>query len=466
MPRQVTRELSEWIAGLRLDDVPAEVVERAKLIIADITAIALRGRNDSESTPPLLAAVESMDLSHGRFRVIGDPASYAATGATLINATCAHSLEMDDTFSPRGTHTSCVVVPAALTAAQMADVSGETLLLAIIAGLETMCRVGLGRDPEAPRDFHATPTTGAFGATAAAAKALGLTAQQIEHAFGIALSNTAGNMQFHVNGAWTKRVQIGFASTAGLTAAALAREGYTGSTAALEGEHGFYRLYAAGKGDPDRVLDGLGQQWQILEIAFKPHSSCRGTHAAIDAAIDLRNQHAIRFEDIDRVTVGLPRRPIDLIELLAAPNKIDPQTHVEGQFSITFTVAAGLRLGRLGVDDYETQFRDPSVRSLMARTEVFEDPEAVMLKPGTAAGSVRLRLKDGSELHRIVTVPRGEPENMISREEARRKFDSLVAPFLTDAASGKLYELILVLEKEPAVAGYFAAATPDRIPAK
>jgi 2-methylcitrate dehydratase PrpD len=462
MPRPVTKELSEWVAGLTLADVPAEVVERTKLIVADITAIALRGRNDSESTPPLVAAVETMDLANGRFRVIGDAKTYSATGATLINATCAHSLEMDDTYSPRGTHTSCNVVPAALAAAQMVDASGETLLLGIIAGLETMCRVGLGRDPGAPRDFHSTPTTGAMGATAAAAKVLGLSAQQTEHAFGIALSNTAGNMQFHLNGAWTKRVQIGFASTAGITAAALAQQDYTGSAAALEGDHGFYRLYAGGKGDADRVIEGLGEQWQTLEIAFKPHSSCRGTHAAIDAAIDLRNGHAINFDDIDRVTVGLPRTPIDLIELLAAPNKIDPQTHVEGQFSITFTVAAGLRLGRLGVDDYATQFRDPAVRGLMARTDVFEDPEAAMLKPGTAAGSVRVHMKDGSEFHRVVVLPKGEPENMISREEARTKFDSLVAPYLSDGGSRRLYELILGLEAVPSVAAYFEAATPDR----
>jgi 2-methylcitrate dehydratase PrpD len=462
MPSQVTRELSRWIAELTLADVPGDVIERTRLIVADITGIALRARNDSESTPPLVAAIEALDLANGRYRVIGDSRSYSATGATLINATCAHSLEMDDTFSARGTHTSCNVVPAALAAAQMVNASGADLLLGIVAGLETMCRVGLGRDPGAPRDFHSTPTTGAFGATAAAAKILRLSAEQTEHAFGIVLSETAGNMQFHVNGAWTKRFQIGAASAAGVTAAALARENYTGSAQALEGEHGFYKLYAAGKGDPERVVEGLGEVWQVLEIAFKPHSSCRGTHAAIDAAIDLRNAHHIVFDEIDAVTIGLPRRPLDLIELLAAPNKLDPQTHVEGQFSINFTVATGLRLGRMGVDDYESQFRDPAVRDLMARTSVFEDPEAAMLKPGTAAGSVRVRMKDGSEFHRVVLVPKGEPENMISREEAKAKFEDLVAPYLKTETALRLYDLILHLEEAPSVAPYFEAATPDR----
>jgi 2-methylcitrate dehydratase PrpD len=344
----------------------------------------------------------------------------------------------------------------------MVNADGALLLTGIIAGLETMCRVGLGRRSPADRNFHATPTTGAFGATAAAARILGLSAEQTEHAFGIVLSETAGNMQFHVNGAWTKRFQIGVASSAGVLAAALAREDYTGSAEALEGDKGFYVLYAGGPGQLDLIVDGIGGEWQILDIAFKPHSSCRGTHAAIDAAIEIKNAHGVRFEDIDAVSIGLPRAPLDLIDLLAAPNKLDPQTHVEGQFSINFTVATGLRLGRLGVADYDSQFHDPAVRDLMARTEVFEDPEATMIRPGSAAGSVRVRLKDGSEFHSLVTVPKGEPENMITRLEARTKFDSLVSPFISDESAARLYELIMQIETAPSVDGFFASATPDR----
>lgn len=457
----VTTELSKWIADLRLEDVPDEVRERAKLITADITGIALRGRNDSESTPPLIAGVEALDLATGRFRVIGDSHSYSATGATLINATCAHSLELDDTFSLRALHASCLVVPAALAAAQMVNADGKQLLLGIVAGLEAMCRIGLGRNPGVPLSFHTTPTTGAFGATAAAAAVLGLTPEQTEHAFGIVLSNTSGNIQFLTNGAWTKRVQIGFGSSAGVTAAALAREGYTGSAEALEGQHGFYALFAEGKADPSRVVEDLGSVWQIMEIAFKPHSSCRGTHAAIDAAIDLRNTYDIDFADIDLVTVGLPRSPIDLIDVLASPNRLDPTTHVNGQFSITFTVATALKIGRLGLDDYADQFWASDVRDVMSRMEVFEDFDAKMPKAGTSAGSVKVRLKDGAEHHRLVTIPKGEPENMMSPEEIKHKFTDLVHPFLTPDRVEALYECILNLERLTSVADYFDLATPN-----
>ncbi len=459
MGEQITRELAAWVAGLRLDDVPVEVAERAKLITADITGIAVRGRNDSESTAPLVAAVGAMGLAGGNFRVIGDSASYSATGATMINGTCAHSIEMDDTFSARGTHNSCVVVPAALAAAQMAGADGRELLTGIVAGLESMCRIALGAAGRSKRGFHLTPTTGAFGATAAASRILGLTAEQTEHAFGIVLSQTSGNMQFHLNGAWTKRSQIGAASSAGVMAAAMAREGFTGAAEAIEGERGFYSLFIGDDARPELVLADRAT-WQIMDIAFKPHSSCRGTHAAIDAAIDLRNLHSIDFDAIERVAIGLPRQPMDLIELLAAPNKLDPHTHVEGQFSINFCVATGLRLGRLGVDDYGTQFWDPEVRDLMARTSVFEDPEAKMLHGGSAAGSVRVTMKDGNEYHQLVNVPKGEPDNMITRDEARAKFDYLVEPYIGRAGAERLYSIVMHLEEQTSVEAYFAAATP------
>lgn len=456
-----TTELCEWVAGLRVADIPSEVRERTKLITADIVGIAVRGRNGADSTPSLIAGIEALDLACGRFRVLGDDRSYSATGATLINATCAHSLELDDTFSVRALHTSCNVVPAALAAAQMVDADGESVLVGIVAGIEAMCRVGLGRDAGVPLTFHTTPTTGIFGATAAAASVLGLSAEQTEHAFGIALSAASGNIQFLTNGAWTKRSQIGFASSAGVMAAALAHAGHTGPAEALEGRNGFYRLYAEGKADPTRVTAGIGADWQIMEIAFKPHSSCRGTHASIDAAIDLREAHGITFDQIDGVTIGLPRAPIDLIDVLASPNRIDPTTHVNGQFSITFTVATALKLGRLALDDYDDQFWSPDVRDLMSRMEVVEDTEARMPKAGTSAGSVRVRLKDGSEHHRLVTVPKGEPENMMSPDELKAKFEGLVAPYLSPARASSLYRRVLDLDGMASVQELFDLAVPD-----
>jgi 2-methylcitrate dehydratase PrpD len=416
----LTHDLASWVAELNFDAIPSSVVERVKLIVADIVGIMVRGRNDSESTPALLASLADLDLADGRFHVIGSPETWAALGAVRINATDAHSIELDDTYSERGLHTSCIVVPAALAAAEMVDASGREVLTGIVAGQEVMCRVGLGLGQRSTRGFHSTPLTGAFGACAAAARILRLSPSQVEHALGIALSETSGNMQFHSNGAWTKRSQIGHASASGLTAAVLARREYSGPAAALEGSAGLFRLYSDAP-TPELVTRALGATWEIMQIAFKPHAACRGTHAAIDAAIALREEESIHFDDIDRVEVGLPRAPLDLIALLAEPEdkKRAPVTTVDGQFSIHFCVAVALRLGRLGWDDYATEFWDPEVRALMQRTSVFEDRRAVPVRRGSAAGSVRVRLKDGRSFERLVTVPSGTVSGTTRRPGCR-----------------------------------------------
>jgi 2-methylcitrate dehydratase PrpD len=460
MTGSITAELAGWVAGVRLEDVPSEVIERVKLVVADILGIMLRARNDSESTPQLVTALENLDLASGRFHVIGDARQYSAFGATLLNATNGHSLELDDTYSERGLHTSCCVVPAALCAAELVGASGRELIAGIVAGLEVMCRLGLGLGVTAGHGFHSTPVTGAFGAAAAAARVLRLSPEQVAHAFGVVLSQTAGNMQFHANGAWTKRFQVGHASASGLLSATLARNGYTGAAEAIEGAAGLFSLYGDDS-TPERVLLELGQDWHILRIAFKPHASCRGTHAAIDAAIDIRQRARLRFEDIESVAVGLPRAPLDLIELLAEPEarKRDPRTTVDGQFSIHFCVAVALRLGRLAWDDYKTQFWDPDVRALMQRITVFHDPEAVAIRAGSAAGSVHVRTRSGQLYEAQVTTPRGEPENMLTPVELRVKFDSLVQMYVGEETAAELFQAIMDLDRQPSLDGIFHRAT-------
>jgi 2-methylcitrate dehydratase PrpD len=459
-----TRDLARWAADLTFDAIPPTVVERAKLISADIFGIMLRARHESESTPPLIAALDALgETVGGRFHIVGSAERYSAIAAARLNATNAHSIELDDTYSPRGLHTSCCVVPAALAAAEIVQAGGRDVVTGIVAGLEAMCRVGLGLGGRSVRGFHATPICGGFGAAAAAGRVLGLSAEQMENAFGIVLSETAGNMQFHVNGAWTKRSQIGHACASGLTSAVLARHGYTGPSQALEGDRGLFRLYADAPA-PELVLSGLETDWQILEIAFKPHAACRGTHAAIDAAIAIRNEEHARFEDLDRVEVGLPRAPLDLIALLAEPEdrKRQPQTTVDGQFSIHFCVDVALRLGRLDWDDYATQFWDPSIRALMQRTSVFHDRRAIQVRNGSAAGSVRVRLRDGRFFERLVTLPKGEPENMLTIGEVHAKFDSLTGPYVSDVARTRAFELILHLESERSLDGLFECVASSR----
>src|SRR5690606_20530059 len=155
----------------------------------------------------------------------------------LVNGTTAHSLDFDDTHAAGTLHPGAPVIPAALAAAEMVGADGKTVLAAIVAGYEVTCRLALslpGGD-HYDRGYLPTATCGAVGAAAAAARVFGLSASQVEDAFGIALSQAAGSLQFLASGAWTKRFQVGWSALNGLTAASLAREGFRGAGEALEG---------------------------------------------------------------------------------------------------------------------------------------------------------------------------------------------------------------------------------------
>ena len=242
----ITRELSAFTAGIALDRLPAEVVARARFLVLDLVGNIIRARHDAESTPPLLAAARALGLAAGNAGVFGDSARYTPAGAAFLNGALGHSLDFDDTHAAGSLHPGCPVIPAALAAGEMAGASGADVLAAIIAGYEVTCRVALAlpAGDHYQRGFHPTATCGAFGAAAAAARVFGLDAERVASAFGIALSQSAGSLQFLANGAWTKRFQVGWAAMAGLTAATLAREGFKGAADAIEGRHGFLRAYA------------------------------------------------------------------------------------------------------------------------------------------------------------------------------------------------------------------------------
>ncbi|MGY8960684.1 MAG: MmgE/PrpD family protein, partial [Alphaproteobacteria bacterium] len=261
---------------------------------------------------------------------------FAPPAAALINGTMAHSLDFDDTHAEGSLHSSAPIVPAALAAAEMAGASGKDFIAAIVAGYEVQIRLSLALGPSDhyDRGFHPTATCGVFGATVAAGKLLGLDAAAMENAFGVALSQAAGSMQFLADGAWTKRSHVGQAAQNGLMCAVLASEGFVGPLQAIEGERGFLHAYAP-NGDVSKVMEGLGETWRTLELAVKPYPSCRYTHAAMDALAELRRDHDFDIEDIDSIEIGLPETGWKIVGHPAV-DKQNPTSIVDGQFSMPF----------------------------------------------------------------------------------------------------------------------------------
>jgi len=454
----VTRTLAEYTAGLDFRVLPEGVQTRTRFLMLDLVGNMLRGRHDTESTPPVLAAARALGLAAGGSAVFGDSARYTPAGAALLNGTFAHSLDFDDTHAAGTLHPGAPVIPAALAAAEICGADGATVLAGIVAGYEVTCRLALalpGGD-HYDRGYHPTATCGAFGAAAAAARVFGLGADAVADAFGIALSQSAGSLQFLANGAWTKRFQVGWSAMAGLTAATLAREGFRGASEAFEGRAGFLRAYAPNP-VPERALRGLGQEFELMATAVKPYPSCRYGHAAIDAAIALRNEHGLVANEIEAVTMGLPNKGMLLVGAPLA-RKQDPRNIVDGQFSGPFVVASALATGAMGWDSYRL-LEDPTVRALLPKITPAEDAEVEALFPENMAGKLTVHAR-GEVFARLVTVPKGEPGNFLTEAELREKFHGLADAVLGHDRAAILANAVVAFDTAPDVYGLLRLGAP------
>jgi 2-methylcitrate dehydratase PrpD len=340
----------------------------------------------------------------------------------------------------------------------MVGASGADVLAAIIAGYEITCRVALAlpAGEHYDRGFHPTATCGAFGAAGAAARVFGLSAGQVAGALGTVLSQAAGSLQVLANGAWTKRFQVGWAALNGLTAATLVREGFHGASEALEGRHGFMRAYAPNP-NPERAIQDLGTVFELMETAVKPYPSCRYGHAGIDAALALRAEHGLRPEELESITLGLPKSGMLLVGEPAA-KKADPRNVVDGQFSGPFVVASALATGAMGWDSYRL-LEDPTIRALLPKVACVMDPEIQAEFPANMSGKITIAAR-GQVFTKKVVVPKGEPSNFLSEAELRAKFAGLTDAVLGADRAARLADAVLAIDTTADVASLMRLAAP------
>jgi 2-methylcitrate dehydratase PrpD len=452
----VTAALAEFSAGLTLDKIPVEILSRARLLILDLVGNIIRG-HETESTPALLSAIVALGLARGESRVFGASNTYTPAGAALLQGVLAHSLDFDDTHAAGTLHPGAPVIPAALAAAQMTNASGATTLAAIIAGYEVICRVALAlpAGEHYKQGFHPTATCGAFGAAAAAARVFGLDAAGVASALGVALSQTAGSLQFLQTGAWTKRFQVGWAAMAGLVAATLASTGFKGAGEAIEGTHGFLRSYAPAP-VPGRAIQDLGTVYELMATGVKPYPSCRYGHAGIDAALALCAEHDLRPQEISGVVYGLSNAGMLLVGAPAA-KKANPQNIVDAQFSAPFVLSVALATGAMAWDSYQL-LHDIRIRTLMSTVRCEYDAEIEAEFPTNMSGKLSVHAR-GQVFVKKIVVPRGEPSNFLSRDELLAKFTSLAAPVLGSAQTALLAAAILEIDRLESVSSLFDIGT-------
>jgi 2-methylcitrate dehydratase PrpD len=455
----ITRRLAEHVATLRYEDIPPSVIDRAKLFVADFVGIAVRAAYDAASTPPMIAAAEALGgtgKDGAGATIFSTRGRFAPPVAALVNGAIGHSMDFDPMNTPASLAPSPSALPAVFAAAEMCGASGRDILTAIVAGYDVTCKLSQALGPAAmyERGFHPTAVAGCFGATAGAGRVLGLSVEQMMHAFGIALSEAAGSMQYLRNGAWTKRFQAGNAGRNGLVAATFAKHGFTGAVDPLEGRFGLFHAYVP-NAKPELAVAGLREVWEIATTGIKPYPACRLSHAPADLAAAFFAEHGDRSDAIAEITVGLSNTGM---VLTGAPQeqKREPKSVVDGQFSTHFTVAVMLRQGKLMWDDYDSQLSDARTLALTRRVTAFEDPRVEANYPNLLSGSLKIVMRDGTVHESFQRVPKGDPENFVTAQEVRAKFASLVTPCLGEVGEAALFDVATHLESRT-VADLFAA---------
>jgi len=437
-----TRRLARFSSGLDFSSIPPRVVEAAKTCILDTVGCALYAASMpwSRIVQDWVAAEASEDLSS----IWGTERQASPSLAALANGTAAHGFEIDDVHSLAGFHPGSATLPAVLALAEArGKVTGAELLTAVVAGYEAGSRVGLAMgNGHFRRGFHPQGTVGSIAACTGAARVLGLHMEATVNAFGVAGSMAAGLMAAQ-EGGMVKRLHAGRASQNGVVAAQLAQRGFIGTVNVLEAEFGgFFSTLGAEPGASGRLVDGLGDRWETLNVGFKIHASSAANHTTLDAVAALRASNALVAKDIKHVLVETTSHVV-----VHGGWDYSPRGTTNAQMSLKYGVAVMLAAG----DAFIAQFTDDRVRDrdlvdLASRVEVVADPEMDGLGPALKhATRVTIQTRDGRTLSADARERRGGPKNPVNRDEIVAKYRVLAdAAAIPDADS--LLRTVMSLE--------------------
>lgn len=419
-----SKELASFAAHLQISDIPSDVILRAEDLLVDWFGSAIAGKNSRpvEIITQFAQNMGGFDNAHiGPSEILISRTTSSPFLAAMANAAASHVAEQDDVHNGSVFHPATVVFPPALACAQAIGASGDDLIVAAVAGYEVGIRVGefLGRSHY--KVFHTTGTAGTLAAAAAVGRLLKLNPAQMLHAFGSAGTQSAGLWEFLRDAADSKQLHTAHAAATGLMSAYLAQAGFTGAEHILEGKQGL----AAGMSsdaDPSKLIDGLGKRWALAETSFKYHASCRHTHPAADALLQVIRTHNLQPKDIAKVETLVHQGAIDVLGPV-----IDPATVHQSKFSMGTVLALVAHYQFAGLQEFDQHFHDEAICLLRDRVTMTLDPEVDSAYPQRWIGKVKVHLQDGRVLEGRVDEPKGDPGNTLSRTEITDKALRLAA---------------------------------------
>jgi 2-methylcitrate dehydratase PrpD len=416
---ELTRQLAAHVARVRYADLPAAAVLAAKRSLLDAIGVSLGASGLEPACAPFaeLAAETS-----GPCTVLGVQRRSSPLMAALANGALAHALDYEDAYDGAPVHPNAASVPVALALAERSPtISGQQLVAALAVGCDLVCRLGLSLQENPDRyGFFTPPILSAFGAAATAAQLLGLDEERVVATFALTLSQAMCSSQWKTDPDSSLRaIRDAFPAQTGLLAALLANQGVRGFEGAFEGTFGLYALYARGAYDPAALLDQLGTRFLGEDVSFKPWPSCRGTHAFVSAALELKARHGVDCDAIDSIEARGAALNTMLMEPLAQKQR--PATAIDAKFSLPFCLGSALARGTLSLDDFApAALTDPRVLALAQRVRFTAEPGTGMRD--AVSGELTVQLRSGARHALRVEHPLGHPRHPLAQEQLIAKF--------------------------------------------
>lgn len=438
-----SRELARFVSELKYENLPQEVIARAKEIVLDQVGIMM-----ACSTLPwskiIYQYVRDWGNCKGESSIVHYGDKTKVENAVFANSSFGHGFEIDDAYIPGQSHPGCIVVPSALAMGERESITGKELILAVVAGYEVMGRINKAIAPSCLlKGFHApTSVSGPFGAAAVAGKILGFDPDLMVNALSIAGSHASGLTEYSHGGGSVKRMHAGMAAHGGVRAALVAQKGITGPATILEGRHGFCQAFAD-EYNVSEITDNLGKDFRVvMGTGFKAYCACGGMHPGIDALHNLMDQHKIEAEDVAAITLGTNRQSTS--HMAAEVTDI-----TSAQFSAAFGLALTLIRGSNGFNDYtEETLHDQNILNMAKKIKMELDPEVESDFPAKRAARVTVKLKNGTTYQEKVDYCKGLPQNPMTRKEFEQKFRGLASVVADQDRVEEIIRVAYGLEKQ------------------
>jgi 2-methylcitrate dehydratase PrpD len=437
-PGPMMTELSSYMSAARARALPEEVTEQAKCHLLDTIAAMISG----SELPPGQAAQRYIREhgGSGATTVVGVALTAAPIDAALANGVMAHSDETDDSHNESRSHPGCAVVPAALAAGEVYGIDGTGLLRAVTLGYDIGPRVvmamgGAGFSYESSLSTHSI--AGTFGAAAAAACAAGLDARQMRWALDYTAQQSSGIIAWrrdtdHIEKAF---VFAGKPARDGVTAALLVQSGWNGVDDIFSGPDNFFAAYAP-KAVPDRVIEKLGERYEITQTDIKKWTVGSPIQAPLDAIEAIRGERPFEADQVKQVTVRLAPSVATVVD-----NRDIPDICLQHMIAV---MLIDKTLSFHAAHD-KPRMQDPAVLKQRAKVNLVRDEELAKLLP-VRETVVEVELSDGTHLSQRVSAVRGTPRNPMTRNEVTGKARDLIEPVLGRETSTHLIETVFEIE--------------------